>query len=88
MRARAITARARWRLDLLRARGISQAHLAERLGVSQPTVSNVLRDMDRSERVARGIARLVGIPFHMFFADIYPEQGANNGTRTTRRFVV
>lgn len=84
MRARPITPLARWRIETLRARGISQKVVAHRLGVTQPVVSNVLRDLNRSEKVARGIARLLGIPFHTFFADVYPEQGANDGTRTTR----
>lgn len=49
--------------------GVSQAELAEKLGVSRPAISQVLHDKDISYNVATTVAEATGLPLKRLWPD-------------------
>ncbi len=57
----------------LKKKGVTQAAIACKLGVSEMTVSRVVRGTDSSRRVAQAISEVIGIPV----STLWPERYGN-----------
>lgn len=55
-------------VDRMRDQGLTQELLAERLGVTQPTISRTLFEQSRSEQLRRGIADILGAAVNELWA--------------------
>ncbi|MDP9485327.1 MAG: helix-turn-helix domain-containing protein [Actinomycetota bacterium] len=61
--------------EIMDARGISRAQLAARLGLSQPTVTRVIRGEEPVRAsTAEQVAKAVGVPVYALHADLGPEE--------------
>jgi lambda repressor-like predicted transcriptional regulator len=65
----------------LEKRGVSQADLAHDLGVSQPTISRIIRGETVSDRLMKGIAEAIGEHPAKVFPGYYlkPPKRASSG---------
>ena len=57
--------------------GVSQAEIAEKIGVKQPSISQVIHRTARSRKIASAISEALGLPL----ASVFPEYIINFGRR-------
>lgn len=66
----------------MRSRGVTPAALADELGVSRMTVSNVIHGKGVSARIAARISEVIGTPVHKIWPGMYGAAGRSSLRRS------
>lgn len=61
----------------IRKKGVNQAQIARHLEVSEMMVSKVIKGTDKSTRVAKAIAKIVGLPVDTLWPGMYAKKPAS-----------